>query len=81
MASTTERLRSLVIENVEVDGESLEVPEDLNFSLAEAGVSSTDLVALARLVSQEFHVSFTVEHCTQLKSLKEVVEFIDSQAG
>ncbi len=81
MASTAERLRNLVIENIEVDGESLKVPEDLNFSLVEAGVPSTDLVALAKLISEEFNVSFTVEHCTQLKSMKEVVELIDSQAG
>ena len=79
MASTGDRLRSLISENLEVDGQSINVPQDLNISLLEAGVPSTDLVAFAKLVSQEFNVSFTAEHCTQLNSLQEVVEFIDSQ--
>ncbi len=79
MASTGDRLRNLISENLEVDGQPIDVPQDLNISLMEAGVPSTDLVAFAKLVSQEFNVSFTAEHCTQLNSLQEVVEFIDSQ--
>ncbi len=81
MSSTGDRLRKLIDENIEVDGKPIDVPQDLNFSLVEAGVPSTDLVAFAKLVSQEFNVTFTVEHCTQLKSVQEVVELIDSQAG
>ena len=57
MASTAERLRNLISENIEVDGESIIVPQDFNFSLTEAGVSSTDLVAFVKLVSQEFNVT------------------------
>ena len=79
MASTGDRLRNLISENLEVDGQPIDVPQDLNISLLEAGVPSTDLVAFAKLVSQEFNISFTAEHCTQLNSLQEVVEFIDSQ--
>ena len=79
MSATADRLRNLISENLEVDGQSIDVPQDLNFSLIEVGVPSTDLVAFAKLVSQEFDVTFTVEHCTQLKSVQEVVEFIDSQ--
>ena len=79
MASTADRLRNLIGENLEVDGQPIDVPEDLNISLVEAGVPSTDLVAFAKLVSQEFNVTFTVEHCTQLKNMQEVVELIDSQ--
>ena len=79
MASTGDRLRNLISENLEVDGQPIDVPQDLNISLLEAGVPSTDLVAFAKLVSQEFDVTFTAEHCTQLNSLQEVVEFIDSQ--
>ena len=79
MSATADRLRNLISENLEVDGQPIDVPQDLNISLMEAGVPSTDLVAFAKLVSQEFNVSFTAEHCTQLNSLQEVVEFIDSQ--
>ena len=81
MASTSDRLRQLIAENLEVDGQAIDVPADLGISLLDAGVSSTDLVAFAKVVAQEFDVTFTIEHCTQLKSLREVVEFIDSKGG
>ena len=79
MSATADRLRNLISENLEVDGQPIDVPQDLNFNLMEAGVPSTDLVAFAKLVSQEFNVTFTVEHCSQLKSVQEVVALIDSQ--
>ena len=81
MSSTGDRLRTLIADNLEVDGQPIDVPQDLNISLTEAGVSSVDLVAFAKLVSQEFGIKFTIEQCTQLKSVREVVDFIDSQAG
>ena len=77
-SSTEDRLRNLINENLEVDGQAIDLPEDLDFSLSEAGVPSTDLVALAKLVSQEFGITFVVEDCIRLKSVKELVEFIDS---
>ena len=40
MASTAERLTSLVNENIEVDGQKLDIPDDLNISLMNSGVSS-----------------------------------------
>ena len=81
MSATADRLRNLIRENLEVDGKPIDFPEDLNFSLMEFGVPSTDLLAFAKLVSQEFTVTFTPQHCTELKSVQEVVGFIDSQAG
>lgn len=81
MASTAERLTSLVNDNIEVDGQPLAIPDDLNVSLIDAGVSSMDIVALAKLVSNEFDVEFTVEECTSLKTLSEVVGFLDSKTA
>ncbi|MCY4587226.1 MAG: phosphopantetheine-binding protein [Bryobacterales bacterium] len=81
MSSTADRLRKLVGENLEVDGQPIDLPQDLNISLLEAGVSSMDLVAFAKLVSQEFDITFSPEECTRLGSVREVAEFIDSQAG
>ena len=81
MASTAERLTNLVNDNIEVDGKALDIPDDLNLSLIDSGVSSMDIVALAKLVSQEFNVDFTVEECTSLKTLSEVVAFLDSKAA
>ena len=81
MASTAERLTTLVNDNIEVDGQALDIPDDLNVSLVDSGVSSMDIVALAKLVSKEFSVDFTVEECTSLKTLSEVVNFLDGKAA
>ena len=81
MASTAERIRSLVSENLEVDGQPIALTEDLNISLQEAGISSVELVAFAKLVSQEFDVKFTLEDCGNIKSLQELVEWIDARTG
>ena len=80
MASTAERLTSLVNENIEVDGQTLEIPDDLNISLMGSGVSSLEAVALAKLITQEFGVEFAVEDCYALDTLKDVAAFIDSKS-
>lgn len=81
MATTEERIRQLVNENLEVDGQSLNLPPDLNISLTDAGVSSLDLVAFAKVVSQEFNVTFTLDDCVNLNSVRELIGFIDAGAG
>lgn len=81
MASTAERLTGLVNDNIEVDGQALDIPDDLNISLVDSGVPSLDIVAFAKLVTQEFNVEFTVDDCVALNSLREVVDFLDSKAG
>ena len=80
MASTAERLTNLVNENIEVDGQTLTIPDDLNISLMDSGVSSLEAVALAKLITQEFGVEFAVEDCYALDTLKDVAAFIDSKS-
>ncbi len=77
MASTEDRLRSLIAENLEVDGKPISLPDDLNISLMEAGISSVDLVAFAKLVAQEFEVKFTLEDCGEVKSVRDLVNRLD----
>ena len=81
MASSAERVRELVGANIEVDGKALDLPDDLNISLTEAGVPSTDVVALTKLFAQEFNVEFTPNDCAELDTLNKVVDFLDSKAG
>ncbi|MXY75888.1 MAG: acyl carrier protein [Acidimicrobiia bacterium] len=81
MASTAERLTNLVNENIEVDGQKLDIPDDLNISLMNSGVSSLEAVALAKLITQEFGVEFAVEDCYALDTLKDVAAFIDSNSA
>ena len=81
MASTEDRVRKLVSENLEVDGQPLSADLDLNSSLIDAGVSSVDIVAFARVVQEEFGMQFAVEDCTELTSLAALVEFLDARAA
>ena len=81
MATTEERLRKLVSENLEVDGQPLSGDLDLNAKLMDAGVTSMDLVAFARVIQEEFQIKFEPEQCTELQTLAQVVEFLDAQSG
>ncbi len=81
MPSTQERVRKLVENNIEVDGQPLNVPEDLNISLLESGVPSTDIVALGKLIAEEFDVTVTPDDCASLASLPDLVAFIDAKAA
>ena len=79
MASTEDRIRKLVSNNLEVDGKPLPQPIDFSNSLAEIGVSSMDIVAFAKMVAQEFDVNFTPEICASLSNLNDLVKCLDSQ--
>ena len=81
MASTEERLRKLVSENLEVDGKPLSADLDFNAKLMEAGVTSMEMVAFARVIQEEFQIKFEPEQCTELQTLAQVVEFLDAQSG
>ena len=81
MASTAERIRTLVTENIEVDGKPIALPDDLDISLTEAGVPSTDVVALTKLIAQEYGVEFSPDQCAELNTLKKVVAYLDSKSG
>ena len=81
MSSTVDRIRKLVSDNLEVDGEPVNLPDNLDASLLDAGVSSVDLVAFGKLVSQEFNVKFTLEDCSNLNSVQSLIEHLDANAG
>ena len=79
MASTEDRIRTLLAENLEVDGKPLPQPVDFSVGLAEVGVSSMEIVAFAKVVAQEFDVEFTPEICAGLNSLSDLVNCLDGQ--
>lgn len=81
MASTEDRIRTLVAENLEVDGQPVNVPADLNISLTEAGVPSIDFVAFAKVVVREFDVPLTPDECADFSTLKDLAAYIDGQAA
>lgn len=81
MSSTAAKLKALVDANIEVDGKALDIPDDMNISLADSGVSSMDMVALGKLIAKEFDVTITVEDCAALDNLTKVVAFVDAQSA
>ncbi len=81
MATTEERVRTLIAKNLEVDGKPVDSNMPLSSSLGEYGVSSMDLVSFARVVQNEFGIKFAVEQCTELQNLQQLIEFIDSKSS
>ena len=81
MASTEERLRKLIGDNLEVDGKPLGSDLDLNTNLSDAGVSSMDIVSFAKVVQDEFGIKFEPEQCTEIQSLAALIEFLDAKAA
>ena len=81
MASTADRIRQLVAENLEVDGQPVDVPADLNANLSDAGVSSMDFVAFAKVIVREFDVPLTPDECADFSTLKDLAAYIDGQAA
>ena len=76
MASTEQRVRQLVSDNLEVDGQPLNLADNLNTGLTELGVSSLDVVAFAKLVSKEFNVSFTIEDCETVNTIQKLIDYL-----
>lgn len=81
MPSTEERIRQLVADNLEVDGQPIGASFDLNTSLGDAGVSSMDIVAFAKVIQEEFNVEFTTQNCAELQTLSDVIKFLDAGAA
>ncbi len=79
MASTEDRIRTLLAENLEVDGKPLPQPVDFTQGLSDVGVSSMDIVAFAKVVANEFDVSFTPELCQTLSTLDDLVKCLDGR--
>ncbi len=81
MASTADRIKALVSENLEVDGKPVGPVNDLSSSLSDLGVSSVDIVAFGRLVVKEFGISMAAEDCGKIPNLAALVDFVDAQSS
>ena len=80
MATTADRIRKLIADNLEVDGQPIALPDDLNISLTEDGVSSVDILAFAKLVAEEFNMEFSPQDCVDVKTVQELVSRLDAAA-
>ena len=77
MATTEQRIRQLVSDNLEVDGQPLNLSDNLDTNLTDLGVSSLDVVAFAKLVSKEFNITLTIEDCAALNTMQKLIDHID----
>ena len=76
MASTEDRLRQLISDNLDLDREP-----DFDRAFSDAGVSSVEAVAFFKLVNDEFDLSMQAEDCLQFRTLRDLVAHIDARAG
>ena len=81
MASTADRIKSLVSENLEVDGKPLGPVDNLDTSLSDLGVSSVDIVSFGRVVVKEFGISMSAEDCANIPTLSALVDFVNAQSS
>lgn len=81
MATTEERLRKLVDENLEVDGRPIGRELDASRTFSDAGVSSVDLVAFMKIVVDEFNVELTPGDCENFQTLGDLIAHLDAQAA
>ena len=81
MASTEERVRSLIAANLEVDGKPVDSSADASSSLSDLGVSSMDIVSFGRVISEEFGIKLTPECCADLNSIGQLIAFLEEHAA
>lgn len=77
MASTEDRIKQLVQENLQIGGRAV----DLDVSAADSGVSSMDIVGFLRVVEEEFGVTIPPAEAAKFSNLRSLVDYLDSQAG
>ena len=76
MSATEDRLNQLINDHLDLGRDA-----DFDAPFAESGVSSVDAVAFFKEVSKEFNLPFTMAEFAKCPTLREVVQYIDSQGG
>lgn len=78
MATTEERLRKIVDDNLEIEGRTAGEPLDLARNIADAGVPSPDIVAFWKLVNEEFGVDISAEEFAELLTPGALIQHLDA---
>ena len=81
MPSTEERVRALIGEHLEVDGQPVDSSLPLSSSLTDLGVSSQDIVAFAKVVGEEFGVTYAPQDFAGTANVGKLIEFLDARAA
>ena len=80
MSSTEERIRALVDANLDISDRTSGAPLDLDRSIADAGVASTDVVAFWKLVNEGFGVSISAEEFAGLLTPRDLIAYLETNA-
>ena len=78
MSDTLERVKKIVVENLDVDGEKV-VPE-ASF-IDDLGADSLDLVELVMAFEEEFNIEIPDEVQENIRSVKDAVDHIQKVAS
>ena len=81
MATTEERVRKLVDDNLEIEGRGANAPLDMGLNLTAAGVPSAQVLAFAKLVADEFSITIPPEDFAGLGNIGDLIGYIDSKAA
>ena len=74
MASTEDRIRQIINDNLDVGREP-----NFDAKLVDSGVSSVDCIAFFKIVNEQFGLGLVAEECRQFETLSQLVQFIDSK--
>ena len=78
MATTEERLRKLVDDNLEIEGRPAGDPLHADFGLRDSSISSVDFMAFTKVVADEFGVAFSPEDCAKYNTVGELISRLES---
>lgn len=81
MATTEERIRKLVDDNLQIEGREAGQQLNLESSIADAGVSSVAVVAFIKAVGAEFNLELPSEDVAQMSSVRDLINYIDAKTG
>ena len=77
MATTEERIRKMLEDHWDMQGQTL----DIDGSLTDLKVSSSEMVSFFILINKEFNVTILPEDFEKFQTMKDLINHIDSQSG
>ena len=81
MATIVDRLTKLVDDNVSIEGRNVGDPMELDKNITDLGITSADVVALWRLVNEEFSAEISREEFTELLTPRALVAHLEGLAA
>lgn len=78
MASTFERVKAIVVEQLGVDGD--EVKESASF-VEDLGADSLDVVELVMALEEAFDLQIPDEEAEKIQTVGQAVQYIETHAG